>query len=106
MIVKVHMLAFSDDKSRIRDVEIPQEEYEATHSIKEVLELVFKYGQNDFQPKPIYSVSVGDVAELNGHYYMVMGAGFEEISKEEFNKLQPPTSDYAYRQAIKKASKP
>jgi len=99
------MLAFSDDKNRIREVKIPQEEYEAANSIHDILELTYHYGQNDFQPKPIYSVSVGDVAEHNGHYYMVMGDGFEEISKEEFDNLQPPTSQYAYQQDIKKASK-
>lgn len=105
-MVRVHMFAFSDDRSKIREVEIPQEEYESTHSVQEVLELVFRYGQNDFQPQSIYSVSVGDVAELNGHYYMVMSYGFQEISKEEFDSLTPPTSNYAYQNSIKKASNP
>jgi len=105
MIIKVHMLAFSDDKGVVREVEIPQEEYDRAKSAKEILELVFKYGQNDFQTKSMYSVSVGDVVEIHNHYYMVMSTGFDELTKEEFDGLQPPTSFSAYQKSIKNSLK-
>ena len=44
------------------------------------LEMVFYYGQNDFQPKPIRSVSCGDVVVLpDGSLHKVLGAGFESL---------------------------
>ena len=54
---------------RTREVEVPNDEL--TGSIEHDLELIFRYGQNDFQPIPgIYSVSVGDVVEYNDQLYM------------------------------------
>jgi len=45
-----------------------------------LLDSVFYYGQNDFQPKPIRSVSVGDVIKLpDGSLHRVLGAGFEAL---------------------------
>lgn len=44
------------------------------------LGLTYQYGQNDFQPKPIRSVSVGDVIKLpDGSLHRVRGAGFESL---------------------------
>jgi len=92
MTINVHMLSFYDDRSVIRTVNIPDNLNEQ----EEILEATFKYGQNDFQPLKICSVSVGDVAELNGKYFMCMGIGWKELSKEEFDALIPPTSKYAH----------
>jgi len=60
MDINVEMNAFNDGK--IRTVNVPDEEM--TGIIEQDLELVFKYGQNDFQPKPISSVSVDDVVVM------------------------------------------
>jgi hypothetical protein len=102
--ISVHMLAFADkgDKTKIRPVEIPadhvaggigpdDEEY-----LDMVLEQVFKFGQNDFQPRPMPSVSVGDVAEIGDRLFMVMPMGWHEISKKEYDALRAPTSSYAH----------
>ena len=97
MIIPVHMLAFMEDRKAIRYVDIPDEEFEIAKNVGEGLELVFKYGQNCFQPKKMPSISIGDVAEyFKGRYWIVMGAGWKELSKEEFDKLIPPTSLHAY----------
>jgi hypothetical protein len=95
------MYAFANDKSMIRNVEIPDIELEKAKDVTDGLELVFHYGhhygQNDFQQKNYSSVSVGDVIEyFKGRYWMVMGCGFKELSKEEFDNLTPPTSDIGY----------
>ena len=47
-----------------RIVEIPEQEAYDCPGIYRLLELVFRYGQNDVQPQQKPSVSVGDVAIL------------------------------------------
>lgn len=112
MIIPVHMFAFADegDRSKVRMVEIPidpgkQDPVSSQDELSSLLELVFKYGQNDFQPKQFPSVSVGDVAEINGRYFMVIGTGWKKLTKEEFDGLRPPTSIMAYMEEIKNATK-
>ena len=83
----VHMLAFQ--KGLIREVYVPQEEADKTTDQEEILELIFKYGQNDLQSIPqCCSVSVGDVIDLgieaDERYHMVFPAGFCHISEERF----------------------
>ncbi len=75
MIVEVEMRAFG--KGQIRKVTIPSEESEGTDS--ELLERVFHYGQNDFQPQRIPSVSVGDVVRLRGKRWYTDNIGFKEV---------------------------
>lgn len=88
MKIPVHMSAYGM-KSDIRQVTIPDDELtEATNFLPAVLELTFKYGQNDFQPLPHPSVSIGDVVEYNDQYFIVMPTGFKEITKKEF-KIMP-----------------
>ena len=102
MIIPVYMYAFADDKSMvdksmIRNVVVPDAELEQAKDVTDGLELVFHYGQNDFQQKNYSSVSVGDVIEyFKGRYWMVIVCGFKELSKEEFDNLTPPTSDIGY----------
>ena len=97
MIIPVHMYAFANDKSMIRNVVVPDIELEQAKDVTDGLELVFYYGQNDFQQRNYPSVSVGDVIEyFEGRYWMVIGCGFKELSKEEFDNLTPPTSDIGY----------
>jgi hypothetical protein len=63
----------------VRPVDIPAAELPDGAGLDAVLELAFKYGQNDFQPKRFYSVSVGDVIRYQGRRFLVAGLGFEEI---------------------------
>ena len=92
MKIKVHMLAFND-KGTVRYVDIPNEELTLLDDptsvtyIPTLLELVFRYGQNDFQPQQITSVSVGDVIELCEEFWTVAGCGFKKITSDEFDKL-------------------
>lgn len=75
MIIEVEMLAFGNGE--IREVEVP--DGEVTSDVDQMLELVFHYGQNDFQPKNHPSVSVGDVVRLNNERYAVAGLGFRKV---------------------------
>lgn len=87
MKIPVHMLAFSEENGVVRHVDIPDEEYVKCDGIPEqVLDLVFRYGQNDFQPQEFYSVSVGDVAQVGFEYFMVMPIGWKQLSRDEFKK--------------------
>ena len=106
MNIPVHMFAFASegDRSQIRYVDIPDEELTSTKDIKSILELVFKYGQNDFQRQPYPSVSVGDIAEVNGRFFMVLGSGWGEMTKEEFDNVPVPSSYSAYKLSFKKAA--
>lgn len=44
-----------------------------------VLELVWKYGQNDFQPKQQRSLMVGDIVRLYNRRFRVENEGFSEV---------------------------
>lgn len=83
MKYKVYMLAF--EQGKIREVEVPEAEVSA--STEDLLERIFYWGQNDFQPQKICSVSTGDVAEVNGEFWQVRGVGWKRMSKEEFEVL-------------------
>lgn len=78
MIVKVYMTAFGDGK--VREVDVPDDRAAGAPE-DEILELAFHYGQNDFQPRPFPSVSVGDVVELRP------GARFRVASPGGFHRL-------------------
>jgi hypothetical protein len=78
MKIEVEMRAFMD--GAIRVVNIPDEELGPDPTEMAVLELVFKYGQNDFQPQQMTSVSVGDVVRYDGRRFEVYSTGFKEVS--------------------------
>lgn len=59
MVFEVELRAFRDGE--IREVNVPEEVFNELETNNEVLEAVFKFGQNDFQPKNQPSVSMGDV---------------------------------------------
>lgn len=84
MIFKVRMLAF-ENLGTIREVEVPDSELQGLPTIG-VLEKVYHYGQNDVQPQECCSVSMGDVAEVNGKLYICQSAGWAKISTEDFNE--------------------
>ena len=104
--IPVHMFAFNEDRGVIRSVDIDITtnddlgSYEGIE-LNTILALVFRFGQNDFQPKHCYSVSVGDVAQLGNRYFMCMFVGWNELSKVEFEGLQLPTSYYAFKKGCK-----
>jgi hypothetical protein len=84
---KVHMKAFGDP-GEIRIVDVPENRFviEDYHnkiiSLEECLQIIFRYGQNDFQPKKHPSVSVGDVIEFDNKMYRVENIGFSEVNLE------------------------
>jgi hypothetical protein len=80
MKVKVHLLAFGQpNEVRYVEVEAPASEEQA------LLDQVFHFGQNDFQPQRHPSVSMGDVVELeNSKFYVIQAVGFKELSRVEF----------------------
>ena len=104
MIIPVHMFAFHNDRNTVRKVNIPDYELSTIlkMSTKNLLEIVFEYGQNEFQPQNVCSVSVGDVAEVDGEYYLCGSIGWDRISKEEFEGLKPPTAMYGMMGAMRK----
>lgn len=85
MIFEVALEAFME--GQIRKVEVPNERVEGK-SRSEVLDLVFMYGQNDFQPQNMCSVSVGDVIHYNGERFEVAMLGFKKLSQDETQPLQ------------------
>jgi hypothetical protein len=105
MIVPVHMTAFGT-KDEIRYVELPEyclfdEVDNKGDIIDQILELVFKYGQNDFQPQRHPSVSVGDIACLFDHYYFLCDkVGWRKISREVFDGIQGSISTEVYMGAF------
>jgi len=96
MQVKTHLLAFLED--RIRMVEI-DDRFKSNPNVMEVLEAVFEQGQNDFQPQPHPSLSVGDVVEwdMAGYrYWLIMPTGFRGLLKPQYeNYIRIPMRDRA-----------
>jgi hypothetical protein len=85
MIYRVYLLAFRDGD--IREVDVPDAELPAAgdpETDHATLDLIFRYGQNDFQLRPLPSVSVGDVIEMgDGRLYVVKPFGFEVMTPEQ-----------------------
>jgi hypothetical protein len=74
-----------NDTPEIRVVDVPADKIPPNRAatpelFEEICDLVFHYGQNDFQPKPIESVSVGDVIRLGEGRFRVDSIGFTRIS--------------------------
>lgn len=56
---------------------------------EDILDLIFHWGQNDFQPIPgKYSVSVGDVAHIGEDKYLCMPIGWRKLSILEYNDFR------------------
>jgi hypothetical protein len=76
--VKAYLCGLGESRTPpvVREIEIPD---------SEILELAFRYGQNDFQPVDgIRSVSVGDIVELpNGRQHVVAPFGFLNVPTEK-----------------------
>jgi hypothetical protein len=105
MKFKVHMVAF-EEPIRVRMVEPDIVELAEAKTTSDVLESIYKWGQNDFQPQNCCSVSVGDVVELepltpdsigaldeglppgpedwDPSLWLVAPCGFKKITQEQF----------------------
>jgi hypothetical protein len=83
MIVPVELWAFREGEVREVDIKLTKEHWD-TEPVEAVLEEVFYWGQNDHQPKEQPSVSVGDIAVLNGKRYICQSMGWRGISEEEY----------------------
>lgn len=83
MNVNVLMMAFGDP-GETRTVTVPDNEW--TTDTNKTLELVFHYGQNDFQPQNHPSVSVGDIIELDNVRWLVRPFGFLGLTPEQFSE--------------------
>lgn len=90
MIFEVEMVAFQNvpggRDQGIRKVEVKKEYL--TGELNNDLKAIFKWGQNDFQPKKFPSVSVGDVIRYKGGRYMVEAIGFRKLDKGEEGGLE------------------
>ena len=80
----IEVIQFNFNKGQTRKVEIPTE----SNELNDILNEVFHYGQNDFQPQNSPSVSVGDVILFNDERHVVKGFGFEKLTDELFNTMK------------------
>jgi len=71
-----------------RTVEVPDDEISEETSLTEKLDMIYRYGQNQFQPMDYPSVSSGDVMYLDGKFHIVESFGFKEISESLFMQLR------------------
>ena len=74
--VIVHLLALGQPGDQ-RIVTVPR--VPGGCDLLTLLNAVFHFGQNDNQPQPHPSVSVGDVIEHHRHYYLVCGTGLHRF---------------------------
>jgi len=80
--IKVNLVGFGDKGVRFVDIELPNTEKPVYRevSVDYILNQVFHFGQNDFQPQQVRSVSAGDVIELK---FRVETVGFSLISEKD-----------------------
>ena len=76
----VHMLANELDY-RIREVHCPAVTSDV--GIDNILNEIWVQGQNDIQPQKCCSVSVGDVAEVNDRFYVILMTGFLPLNARQ-----------------------
>jgi len=78
MKFKVHLTAFTE--GQIRVVEVPDDK--STGDTNEVLESIYRYGQNEVVPmKDRCSLSAGDAIEYKKKLYLILMAGFVKYLK-------------------------
>ena len=71
----------ADSWGAIRKVTVPTEELDGRF-IND-LEVIFYYGQNDFQERPTPSTSVGDVIRFDIYRFLVCSTGFKLLKPGE-----------------------
>ena len=82
--IQVQQFRFND--GQYRNVEVPNSEI--SENVNAVLNSVYHYGQNIFQSQDAPSVSVGDVINYDGRYFIVADFGFEQIKSETYEVLK------------------
>lgn len=99
--IKVEMLAF-ESPMPFRQVSIPDDP--ALEDVDTLLDEVFYWGQNDFQPQPCYSVSAGDVIHLPSGKWLVQSIGFFKLSKEQYQQYKALSEHerFLFRNRIKR----
>lgn len=63
--------------TKIRIIVVPDEKLNGTWENDR--EQIFEYGQNDFQPANVASLSSGDIVIYNGAYYRVEPIGWTRL---------------------------
>lgn len=98
MVVNVHMTAFGEE-GEIRAVRIPLDALGGDDpGDRDILNLVYRYGQNEEQPQDHPSVSTGDVVELHdGRLFLCALSSWRRLSREQFEDYQREA--YAERQS-------
>jgi hypothetical protein len=61
----------------IRWVDVPDEQL--SNNISKDLDIVFYWGQNEYQPQEIPSLSVGDLIVYKNNVYLVETSGFTNV---------------------------
>jgi hypothetical protein len=67
-------------QGKIRYVHVPVDEIKGRNYIED-LNVIWKYGQNEVQPKPMPSVSMGDVIRLRGERYLVRACSYKRLKE-------------------------
>ena len=112
----VEMLAFQPEFA-IRTVDVPDDEFAKAEELHQRLDLVFRYGQNDFQPVANRcSVSAGDVIRIpnpkaiNGEYdwYLVQNCGFHKMTGAEYEDYTDHTErrDRSFYPLVRQTGEP
>lgn len=76
MLVFVYLFS-STDMGDVRVVEI-SDHWKGVDDYA-VFGAIWKYGQNDFQPKEMPSVSMGDVIQWKGEYFLIGSCNYIKI---------------------------
>ena len=85
MKIKCHLLAFGSND--VREINVSDDKAQNS-DLNALLELAYAYGQNDLHPQQKRSVSVGDVVELHGTFFVCMNSGWKAINKNDLEKLK------------------
>jgi len=64
----------------VRQVNVPDQAIKESYSVDNTLELIFEYGQNDFQPQDSPSVSTGDIILYEKDLYLILPIGYKKLN--------------------------
>ena len=98
MRFQIYQTAFNNgdslDQFDTRTADIPIKEIAPHHPLSTehrdtpaILNLIFKYGQNEIQPQQAYSASVGDIIRFAGDLYLIRPVGFLKLDNESLQDL-------------------